>query len=415
MSLTNEQKEQANFKVQYYEADVVYNNYTDTLDKITRITHSLLTGKLIENGQLKEEDRFNAENLERLKESMELSYIDLQTSLENRKTRLENWEQSNKDKITQTTRLVHRALPELRSTRMRLQKRITKLRNMYDSVSTLNQEITMLSRGRSTLIATRSDWEKHLGKELTEKLITENYLESLNNEVPNASEIKYRAYDSFTKGLKELKHTNTTMKEDLNRLDKELSSYKEKWLKDSEIFAKINEVLQDEINRRNMKNNLYLDSKSTATTNGVDIEGGIMEEDDEEEDYEDDEDEDEQKYNGEVSNGNQTDITGSDSDIVDDDDISEENDYEDSNIPINGKTNINSDDDNANVQMDEETNMQVDGQEQLQVDEQEQMQVDEQEDENRFINETEEAPETSVDSQSQSIRDEINGASLPDE
>lgn len=91
--------------------------------------------------------------------------------------------------------------------------RIGKLQGLYDSVQVINREVEGLSEGRTSLVVTRAEWEKELGTDLVKFLIEKNYLKLVDPGLKkDSSEERYRIYDDFSKGPKELESINASMK-----------------------------------------------------------------------------------------------------------------------------------------------------------------------------------------------------------
>lgn len=198
--------------------------------------------------------------------------MDLQSSIDTKKAADENWETCQQDTLAKLENLGAK-LPELKSIHSRLLLRIGKLQGLHDSVKVINREVEGLSEGRTSLVVARSEWEKELGGDLVKFLIKKNYLKLVDSELKGGgTEERYRVYDDFSKGPKELESINTSMKLDIDKVRQEVSSYKEKWLRDAEIFGKITSIFKEELLKRD----------------GLPIEGAGENNDD---DYESDEDE----------------------------------------------------------------------------------------------------------------------------
>lgn len=142
-------------------------------------------------------------------------------------------------------------LPDIKSIHSKLLLRIGKLQGLYDSVQVINREVEGLSEGRTSLVVTRAEWEKELGTDLVKFLIEKNYLKLVDPGLKkDSSEERYRIYDDFSKGPKELESINASMKSDIENVRQEVSSYKEKWLRDAEIFGKITSIFKEELLKR---------------------------------------------------------------------------------------------------------------------------------------------------------------------
>ena len=265
-SLTSSQVRLVQKKVEYSEVDSSFNSYLDVLNKVTKLSNTLLHGELPETDTENADFQFSTKYVSELEQSLELRYLELQNSLETKKVAYENWEQSNESIIEEMAIHVETELPVLTESRNKLHQRTSRLRDLYSSVNMINRESELLSIGKTHLTATHSEWDTELGLELTSKLISIKYLK-VHGVENNDPEDKYRVYDNFSKGPKELKSVNKSMRTDIRKLSSELSSYKEKWVKDADIFTKLSNVLNEEFIKRDME----------LGTNGGD------EEDDEEE------------------------------------------------------------------------------------------------------------------------------------
>lgn len=261
MSLTPLQMDQVRTKVSYSEVDLPYNGYMDILANVTKLSGNILRGQLQKYTD-EQKFEFNGDHVQELGNMADQKFLELQSSLDVKKVAQENWDQSNTETVRNMDERIQDVMPQLEEVRDNLQGRLSRVRELYDSVSKVNNELEVLLEGRTSLAASRSQWEKELGNSLTEKLIERNYLRKT-----GSNEEKYRVYDNFTKGPNELRHTNKTIKTDIERLSEELGSYKVNWLKDADIFSQMTSVLKEEMGKRDL-----------------DIQQG---EDDEEMDYED--------------------------------------------------------------------------------------------------------------------------------
>lgn len=251
MALSQKEIIEVQTKVFHTDADNAYNSYLDILERVSKLSYNILNGTLEESDY--ETTAFNEVNMNKLKQQAQLAYINLQTSMDMKKTKIENWDQSNKEKLQKTAEHVDTTLPILRDMRENIQNKMRRLRNMYDSVETLNQELMTISKGRLLLVATKSEWESKLGAELTSKLIEERYLtQNDKNSRYITSETKYQIYDSFGTSVSELQHINRSLKSDLNNLKGNVEVYKEKWMEDSKVLMKVADVLKEEMIKRNM-------------------------------------------------------------------------------------------------------------------------------------------------------------------
>lgn len=248
MPLSKRQIDQVRTKVHYSEVDTPFNKYLDILGKVTKLTGSIINGTL-SNDDSKTET-FTEENISQLKESAQLRFLDLQSSIDTKKAADENWETCQQETLAKLENLEDK-LPNIKSTHSKLLLRIGKLQGLYDSIRVINREVEGLSEGRTSLVVTRSEWEKELGSELVRFLIEKNYLKLVDSGLKkDSSEEKYRVYDDFSKGPKELESINALMKSDIEKVSQEVSSYKEKWLRDAEIFGKITSIFKEELMKR---------------------------------------------------------------------------------------------------------------------------------------------------------------------
>ena len=252
MSLNNVQIKQIKDKVLYSELDRPFNRYIDKVTEVNRLCHNILEGN-IQSGKSEETEtkdpEFSAKVVQDLATSIELRFIEVQTSIDSKKIAFENWQQENDKVRDDMEHNVEPVLSELSGIRDRLRSRISNLRTLYDNVNTINGEYDALSGGKTTLEVTREEWEKELGAEVTDKLIQLHYLKRGKS---SARGDYYHVYDDFSKGPKEVKRLNINMKTDITKLGQELDTYKQKWLKDADVFSKITNVLQDELTHRDM-------------------------------------------------------------------------------------------------------------------------------------------------------------------
>ncbi|QID87091.1 mitochondrial targeting protein [Saccharomyces pastorianus] len=248
MPLSEKQIDEVKTKVYYSEVDTPFNKYLDILGNATKLTESIINGRL-SNDESKAE-ALTKENISKLKESAQLRFLGLQSSIDTKKAADENWETCQQDTLAKLENLGAK-LPELKSIHSRLLLRIGKLQGLHDSVKVINREVEGLSEGRTSLVVTRSEWEKELGGDLVKFLIKKNYLKLVDSELEGGgTEERYRVYDDFSKGPKELESINTSMKLDIDKVKQEVSSYKEKWLRDAEIFGKITSIFKEELLKR---------------------------------------------------------------------------------------------------------------------------------------------------------------------
>ena len=263
MSLSDISRKQVKNKVLYSELDVPFNKYLDTLSKVTRLTNKILHGQLNQND---EDDMsiFSLDTIEEIFDMAQLRFLSLQNSIESKKVSHENWQQSNQYLLHTVDEKAQEALPQLKQFHAQLKFKLDRLTKMSDSINKINKEIESLSDGRTRISITRKQWESQLGVPVTERLISENYLRkstSNNSNVSDPQEIKYSALDDFSVGPEESKKINNTLKDDLQKLQKELTHYKDLWLKDAEVFVRITDLFQEELKKRqlNSGNNTDMD------------------------------------------------------------------------------------------------------------------------------------------------------------
>ena len=248
MPLSQKQIDQVRTKVHYSEVDTPFNKYLDILGKVTKLTGSIINGTL-SNDDSKIE-KLTEQNISQLKESAHLRFLDLQSSIDTKKVADENWETCQQETLAKLENLKDK-LPDIKSIHSKLLLRIGKLQGLYDSVQVINREVEGLSEGRTSLVVTRAEWEKELGTDLVKFLIEKNYLKLVDPGLKkDSSEERYRIYDDFSKGPKELESINASMKSDIENVRQEVSSYKEKWLRDAEIFGKITSIFKEELLKR---------------------------------------------------------------------------------------------------------------------------------------------------------------------
>lgn len=256
-SLNALQTEQVRTKVLYSEVDIPFNGYLDVLNRVTKLTRSVLDGGL-QSYEAKEGITFSADYVKGLEQNVSLQYLELQSSIDVKKLAQENWEQSNNDTITAMENSVPGMNEKLRDANSRLEERIERIRGLYDSVGKVNAETENLLEGNASLTTTRSEWEKELGSPLTEKLIKQGYMRKVES---SEGVERYRVHDNFTKGPKELRHINQSIRSDISRLTEELATYKSRWLEDANVFSRITSALKEELIKRNMNVDMEMDEE----------------------------------------------------------------------------------------------------------------------------------------------------------
>ena len=299
MTLSESQARQIRQKVLYSDLDGSFNKYLDVLNKVSSISENILNGKL--NDPAGNTDKmgtppvFSKEYIEELKGSVSIRYLDAQSSIEVKKIAFENWQQSCEHSRESAEHTAKNVLPELKELCLRLNRGKSRLRALNDTIKMINSETETLSERKTVLVLPLTEWEKELGKEITTKLISRGYLKLDSTSSHGGSNVrKYRVYDNFSKGPREVKRINKTMKDNIGRLTEELQSYKEKWLRDADIFTKISTVLKEEIAKRTNKG---VDGSNKAESEGrLDDEEGEEEEEGGEEEEERDQDEGEKRY-----------------------------------------------------------------------------------------------------------------------
>ncbi|CCK70650.1 Mft1p KNAG_0E03970 [Huiozyma naganishii CBS 8797] len=266
MVLNELQRKRVKSKVLYSELDLPYNRYLDTLKRVSNLTSRVLSG------QLDKDDPLNAREIQELKETAQLRFLELQNSIEVMKVSTENWQSNNELSKLNAEEGAKEALPAVKSVHKQLLQRMQAIRNTYDNVTAHNTEIEQLSEGRTTLSVSREQWEAQLGAELTKQLIEKSVLRVDNN----SSVEKYRVYGDFSVGLKESKRCNVEMKSDIAKLADEVNLYKHKWLKDANVFSKITAVLQEELTRRDFEDqNMRGDEESQEEESQEEEEDGF--------------------------------------------------------------------------------------------------------------------------------------------
>lgn len=286
-SLNALQTEQVKTKVLYSEVDIPFNGYLDALNRTTKLVKSILSGGL-QSYETQEGTQFSEEYVKNLEQNASLKYLELQTSIDVKKSAQENWEQSNNDTIATMENAVPEMTDRLTDANLRLEERIERVRVLYDSVKRVNTETENLLEGNTSLTTIRSEWVKELGGPLTDKLIKQGYMRKADG---GDGEERYRVYDNFTKGPKELRHINQSIKADISRLTEELSVYKSRWLEDANVFSRITSALREELVKRNMNVDVDMDERDEEEEE--DEEEEREEHDVEEEDIDEEEEEEE--------------------------------------------------------------------------------------------------------------------------
>lgn len=273
MSASDISTKQVKNKVLYSELDVPFNKYLETLSKVTRLTNKVLNSQIDEC----DEDYLELLSLDGINEiydTAQLRFMSLQNSIESKKILYENWQQSNQMLLDTIDEKAHITLPKLKKCHEQLRIKLDRLKRMSDSINMINKEIESLSDGNTSISITKTQWESQLGVALTERLISENYLrrDKYHNS-RDPQEIKYRALDDFSVGPQESQRINNTLKEDLKKLQKELSHYKNQWLKDAEVFTRITGFFQEELKKRQLSNG------NIENSGDIDMDEDIVEED----------------------------------------------------------------------------------------------------------------------------------------
>ena len=88
MTLNNEEVKEVKDKVNYGDVDLSFNRYLDVLGKAVSMSDDLLGGNVDEEGQV---DTFTKANIEKLKQTAELRFIDAQANIDVKKIGYENW------------------------------------------------------------------------------------------------------------------------------------------------------------------------------------------------------------------------------------------------------------------------------------------------------------------------------------
>ncbi|SMN18733.1 similar to Saccharomyces cerevisiae YML062C MFT1 Subunit of the THO complex [Maudiozyma saulgeensis] len=270
MSLTDAEIKQVKDKVLYSEIDTSFTKYVEGVKKVTTLCNQLLSGHLetSEDG-LNVNSTFNEGTVNSLSESSELHFLEVQSAIDIKKIAIENWQQSNDQVRKDIENNVGGTLPELKNIHFRLRSRIAKIQALYDSVKSINQEFNTLATGKTNLAVSQEEWEHELGKDITDQLIKQNHLKI---ESRYSKQERLGVYEDFSNGPKEAKRLNNAMKSDITKLTKEIDVYKNKWLKDADIFSKITNVLQDELSKRDVQ----------LSGTDIDMEGNEESEEDEE-------------------------------------------------------------------------------------------------------------------------------------
>ena len=173
MPLSRKQVDQVRTKVHYSEVDTPFNKYLDILGKVSKLTESIINGRL--SNDISKNEALTEQNISQLTESAQLRFLDLQSSIDTKKAADENWETCQQETLAKLENLGDK-LPNIKSIHSKLLLRIGKLQGLHDSVRVINREVEGLSEGRTSLVVTRSEWEKELGSDLVKFLIEKNYL-----------------------------------------------------------------------------------------------------------------------------------------------------------------------------------------------------------------------------------------------
>ncbi|KAG0670910.1 hypothetical protein C6P45_001675 [Maudiozyma exigua] len=281
MSLTSNEIRQIKDKVSYSEIDTCFTKYmegvTNTINLCNKVLHGELPKPIEDN---KETLIFNSDTVRKLSELTDLHFLEVQSSIDIKKTTVENWQQSNDKVKNDIENNVSEVIPELKAIHGRLRGRIQKIEALYQSVRFINNGFSELATKKTELTVTQEEWEDELGKELTKELIDKKCLQTGSNsryansgKNGNPTKARYGAYEDFSKGPKEAKQLNETMKSDIEKLTKEIDDFKKKWEKDADVSTKVANVLQEELSRRDQDfNELDVEMDGNEDSDEEDVE-----------------------------------------------------------------------------------------------------------------------------------------------
>ena len=340
MSLTPNEIRQIKDKVLYSEIDTSFTKYMEGVTNTASICNQLLRGELaVPTEENKDAIPFNGDIVKNLSESTDLHFLEVQSSIDIKKTTVENWQQSNDNVKNDIKNNVSEVLPELKAIHGRLRGRIQKIQALYNNVKSINKGFNELATNNTDLTVTQEEWENELGKDITKELITKNCLQIKNNsryassgKTGDPTKDRYGVYENFSKGPKEAKQLNKTMKSDIEKLTKEIDEFKKKWQKDADVFTKVTNVLQEELSKRDQKLHEF-----DIEMDGNEDSDDEYEEDDERRDNNEDERSQRQSYDDNNENGDESSSIAEDGEdeTEGNGDNQEEENEKLSNIPAN--------------------------------------------------------------------------------
>ena len=236
------------------------------------------------SGKLEETHAFSPEKLSSLRNDLKLKQLDAQMFLETEKLKIRTEEESASHNIEEIKRSMEIDLESLRHSNRNMRQRNEVLRAMNSHIDLVNEQLEEMHRGKSKLSAAPEEWEQQLGPQAVANLLKSGVLTKSTVKVRDADSdsverVELSVVSNFSKATGELKRTNDSMKESIQRLQLELTDYKDKWAHNAGLFDKITDVLKDELaQRESMK-----------------PEGGVEDEEDAEDEEEEEEEEDEDK------------------------------------------------------------------------------------------------------------------------
>lgn len=140
MTLNNEEVKEVKDKVNYGDVDLSFNRYLDVLGKAVSMSDDLLGGNVDEEGQV---DTFTKANIEKLKQTAELRFIDAQANIDVKKIGYENWQKYNEKVFKALQDNEDNSSDELERLKLfqeNLRDRIKRVSEMYDSVKNINKQ-----------------------------------------------------------------------------------------------------------------------------------------------------------------------------------------------------------------------------------------------------------------------------------
>lgn len=264
MVLSSEDVALVKAKVDYSDVDYPFNKCIQITETAAKLGESLLNGQ-IEDGQ-------QFADLNALRRSVKVRFLDMRNRLELKKSSITRWADANISSIAELEDRANTLIPDLESLLAELRKRVRALNSMYEAVREANRDTELLTSSRSTVALDKEQWEEKLGQDLVEKLIERGALRSSGSSA-------YSVTDNFSRDTSELQSQNENLKQNIRRLSAELLDYKNRWLKDTEVFARFADVLKEELSLRGTEDDGLPSESESESDSQPRVEGEILNDD----------------------------------------------------------------------------------------------------------------------------------------